>query len=87
MVRRCWPISLVLAIALSGCAARQATQEGIVVKYDAYHPEVAETVAKKHCAAYGRNPIFVRTEPAASPGLFHWQFAVFNCVAPVKPPA
>ena len=83
MVRRCWPISLALvAIALSGCAVRQATPDGIVVEYDADHPAVAETIAKKHCAAYGRRPVLVRTDAARSSGLFHWQFAVFNCVDP-----
>ena len=77
-----WMISFALMAILSGCAVQQATPDSIVVKYDAYHPEVAETIAKKHCAAYGRNPVFVRTDAAPSSGLFHWQRAVFNCVDP-----
>ncbi len=86
-MRWCSLISLALAGLLAGCAVRQATPD-IVVEYDAYHPELADLVAKEHCAQYGKIPVLaVRTGSAPSPRLLYLrsQFAVYNCVVPAKP--
>jgi hypothetical protein len=81
-------LALAAGVSISGCSVENATREGITVAFNAYHPELAQREATRHCAQFGRKAVLVSSEPGTPSlsSLFTRQTVnVYQCVEPAAP--
>ena len=73
---------LVLAAGISGCSTLSGDENEVVIKYSSPYPGVAQLMADKHCAKFGKAALHVQRgiEETGFVG-FRTRTSVFECVA------
>jgi hypothetical protein len=76
-------IFIVLGLALSACAVREANPDRITIEHSARQPLPAQRQARQHCAQFGKQAVLEsQTQSAPSPSFLHLetQTSTFICV-------